>query len=170
MPKYNWRMFGLSVGDDESFHCNNKNGLRRSTIANKLLSKSIKKLRCQISFNIGLCTFRQQLLTQLMYLIADLKFVSDSSADKSDRDGNVEAEAILSRILAQIEEQFEVDEADDYLHLVQFLDPKVSYRVISLDEINRLLDRVKTFLPQLEIAAEPIQPELMKMIFEQHQL
>jgi len=53
---------------------------------------------------------------------------------------------------------------------VQFLDPKVSYRVISLDEINRLLDRVKTFLPQLEIAAEPIQPELMKMIFEQHQL
>ena len=80
-------------------------------------------------------------------------------ADKSDRDDNVEAEAILSRFLAQIEEEFEVDEDDDYLRLAQLLDPRVSYRVNSLEEINRLLDRAKTYLPPLEIADGTIQPE-----------
>ena len=76
-----------------------------------------------------------------MYLIADLKSVADSLADKNDRVGNVDAEAILSR-----------------LRLVQLLDPRVSYRVNSLNEIKRLLDRAKTYLPQLEIATETIQP------------
>jgi hypothetical protein len=36
------------------------------------------------------------------------------------RVGNVKAYAILSRFLAQIEEEFEVDEDDDYLKLAQF--------------------------------------------------
>jgi len=85
--------------------------------------------------------------------MVDLKSVFDSLTEKSDRDGNVEVEAILSRFLAQIEEEFEVGEDDDYLHLGQLLDPRASYRVNSLDEINRLFDRAITYLPQLEIAA-----------------
>ena len=55
--------------------------------------------------------------------------------------------------------KFEVDEDDDYLRLKRLLDPRVSYRINYLDEINRLLDRAKTYFPQLEIAAETIQPE-----------
>jgi len=46
-------------------------------------------------------------------------------------------------MLKQIEA---IDEDDDYLKLAQFLDPRVSYLVNSLDEINRLLDRAKTYL------------------------
>ena len=45
------------------------------------------------------------------------------------------------------------------MRFAQLLDPRVSYRVNSLGEINRLLDRAKTYLPQLEIAVETIQPE-----------
>ena len=77
----------------------------------------------------------------ILYLIGDLKSVADKLAERSDAENNVEAEAILSRFLAQIEEEFEADENDDYLRLAQLLDPRVSYRVKSLDEINRLLDR-----------------------------
>jgi len=92
----------------------------------------------------------------ILYLIDDLKSVADSLADKSDSEDNVEAEAILSRFLAQIEEEFR---ADDYLRLAQLLDPRVSYRVNSLDEINRLLGRAKTYLPQAGIAVETIPPD-----------
>jgi len=95
----------------------------------------------------------------ILYLIDDLRSVADSLADKSDREGNVEAEAILSRFLAQIEEEFQFDAEDDYLRLAQLLDPRVSYRVNSLEEINRLLDRAKTYLPRIENTAATIQPD-----------
>ena len=49
---------------------------------------------------------------------------------------------------------------DDYLRLAQLLDPRVSYRVNSINEINRLLDRAKSYLPSVEIAAETIQPDV----------
>ena len=58
-----------------------------------------------------------------MYLIDGLKSVADYLADKSDSEDNAEAEAILSRFLAQIEEEFRADEDDDYLRLAQLLDP-----------------------------------------------
>jgi hypothetical protein len=42
----------------------------------------------------------------ILYLIDDLKSVADSLADEGNEDGNVEAETILSRVLAQIEKEF----------------------------------------------------------------
>jgi hypothetical protein len=41
----------------------------------------------------------------ILYLIDNLKSVADKLAEKNDAEDNVEAEAILSRFLAQIEEE-----------------------------------------------------------------
>jgi hypothetical protein len=106
----------------------------------------------------------------ILYLIDDLKSVADSLGDKNDRDGNIEAGSILSRFLAQIEEEFIFDVDDDYLRLAQLLDPRVSYRVDSIDEINRLLDRAKTYLPPVELLLRRYNLILMKMIFGQQLL
>ena len=95
----------------------------------------------------------------ISYLNGDLKSVADKLAERSDAEDNDEAESILSRFLAQIEEEFEADENDDYLPLAQLLDPIVSYRVKYLEEINTLLDHAKTYFPQqIEITGETSQP------------
>ena len=73
----------------------------------------------------------------ILYLIEDLKSVAENVAERSDAENNVEAEAILGMFLARIEEEFKADENDDYLRLAQLLDPGVSYRFKSLDEIKR---------------------------------
>jgi hypothetical protein len=89
----------------------------------------------------------------ILYLIDDIKSITDKLAERSDAENNVEAEDILGMFLARTEEEFKADENDYYLRLAQLLDPGVSYRVKSLDEINKLLDRAKT-----KITGEPSQP------------
>ena len=67
-------------------------------------------------------------VSPLLYLIGDLLKVADTLADKSDKVQNEIGEAIMSRVLAQIESEFEDDLGNDYLK-VQLFDSRVSDRV-----------------------------------------
>jgi len=111
-------------------------------------------------------TIKQQLLQPfflISYLIYDLKSVAVNR--KNDAANNVEAEAILSQLLTQIEEKFEAGKNNYYLRLVLLLDLKVFLRVSFIDELNRLLDREEAYLTlQIKLTVETSLPIFMKLM------
>ena len=61
-------------------------------------------------------------------MIEDLIKVSSDLAEKRDASGAEQAEAILSRYLAELDADFELELLDKYLQSARFLDPKVHHR------------------------------------------
>ena len=76
-----------------------KEQLRTSTYPNRKIAHLLDRFQYWIVY---FQTTAAPTVSLILYLIDDLKSVANSLVDKSDREGNVEAEAILSRFLAQI--------------------------------------------------------------------
>jgi hypothetical protein len=79
----------------------------------------------------------------------DLIQISDDLAVKADAAGNIHAEKVLSRIQAELKDDFKDDLVDDYLKRAQLLDPRVCNRTrpYTPAEIDRLLQLLLIYLP-----------------------
>ena len=88
-------------------------------------------------------------LSLVLYIMEDLIQISDDLAVKADAAGNIDAEKVLSRIQAELKDDFKDDLVDDYLKLAQLLDPRVCNRTrpYTAAEIDRLLQLLLIYLP-----------------------
>jgi hypothetical protein len=84
----------------------------------------------------------------LLFCGEDLQVYADRVADEADDGGHESVEAIASKFVAQITTEFRGDHASDYLKLAQLLDPRVSHRTKSRDEVKRLLNKLKVYCPE----------------------
>ena len=80
-------------------------------------------------------------MSLVLYIMEDLIQIADDLAAKADAAGNREAEMVLSRVHAELVEDFAEDLNDDYLKLAQLLDPRVADRTkpYTAFEVDRLL-------------------------------
>jgi hypothetical protein len=88
-------------------------------------------------------------LSLVLYIMEDLIQISDDLAVKADAAGNIHAEKVLSRIQAELKDEFKDDLVDDYLKIAQLLDPRVCNRTrpYTPAEIDRLLQLLLIYLP-----------------------
>lgn len=89
-------------------------------------------------------------MSLVLYIMQDLIQVSDDLAMKADAAGNQVAEMVLSRMHAELSEDFKDDLVDDYLSLAQLLDPRVCNRTkpFTATEIDRLLNLLMKYIPE----------------------
>ena len=82
----------------------------------------------------------------------DLIQVCDDLGTKADEADNRGAEQVLSRILAELQDDFKDDLVDDYLRLAQLLNTRVCNRTepYTRAEIDRLLRLLLKYLPETD--------------------
>jgi hypothetical protein len=97
-------------------------------------------------------------------MIEDLFKIADGVGNSVDAKGDAKLEAIASKFLAELQNEFSDDLNSDYLKLAQLGDPRVTLRTTSMAEAQRLLLLLKTFVRRPDIVRDDLADEEMMEI------
>jgi hypothetical protein len=103
-------------------------------------------------------------ISLVIYMIEDLIKIADGVGNSVDAKGDEKLEAIASKFLAELENEFSEDLNSDYLKLAQLGDPRVALRTASREEAERLLRLLKAFVLRPDAVQEDgVGDDLMEM-------